>query len=139
VNLSKIRLALADQITAGTGLRCEAEPRDQVSPPVVLVLPGAPFITYADSMQGTTQLTLTLLVVVSDAAPLPASQARLDALLGIGAGEEQSIAGSLAIDPTLGGAVHWCVPVSVTQYGRIQVGGVGMFGAHLNLALGGAG
>lgn len=137
-DLNAIRNALASQIAAGTGLRAVGQAPDQVSPPVVLVLPGTPLITYGDTMQGTSTLNLAVLLILSDAPPTATVQRALDAYLGLGAGEEQSIAGAVALDETLGGVAEWCVPVSVTTYGRIEYAAENYFGAKLNFSLGAA-
>ena len=56
--------------------------------------------------------------------------------LGIG-GEPDSIPAAIAADPTLGGLVQWCVPVSVSSYGLVQWAGVGHMGARLQVQAGG--
>lgn len=135
-DLTSIRQALASQITNKTGLRAEAAPRDQVSPPVALVMPGNPLISYADDMSGSVTIALAVLIVVSDAPPVSMSQQWLDGWLGVVTGVTASIPAAIAADPTLGGVVQWCQPVSAGSYGRVEIGGVGMFGARLNLTVG---
>jgi hypothetical protein len=135
-NLAAIRTALAAQIAAGTGLRAEAQPRDQVSPPVALILPGSPAITYGATLSGGGEtevaVNLAVLLLISDAAPTEMVQRALDAYLGLGPGEEQSI----AADPSLGGTAEWCIPVSVTSYSRLEYSGVNYFGARLSVQAG---
>lgn len=118
-------------------MRAEAQVRDQISPPVALVLPGQPFVVYGQTMMdGAVAVNLTVLILVSDAAPVDKVQRALDDLLGIGPGEGHSIAGAVAADPTLGGTVEWCMPTAVTTYGRVEYGGVSFFGARLGLQVG---
>jgi hypothetical protein len=135
-DLTAIRTALALAINAGTGLRAEAQAKDQVSPPMALVLPGNPLITFADTMDGTVVIGLSVVLILSDAAPTEKVQRALDAYLGIGIGEEQSIAAAVALNGSLSGTVEWCVPVSVTTYGRIEWNGIEFFGAKLNFSAG---
>lgn len=135
-NLTAIRNALATQITAQTGLRCDAQARDQVSPPCSVVLPGQPLITYGVTMDGAVNLSLIVLIIISDAAPAEKTQRALDTYLGVGDGEGQSVPGGIMIDPTLGGAVDFCEPVSAGNYSRIEYAGVTYFGARLNLTVG---
>lgn len=136
VDLNNIQAALANQITAKTGLRTLAQARDQVSPPIGVVLPGSPLALFGDTMDGTTTLNLILLLVISDAQPSEKSQRALNAYLGIGTGEVGSIPGALMADNTLGGAVHWAMPISVSNYGRLEYAGVPYFGARLNIQVG---
>ncbi len=140
-DLTAIRTALATQIAACTGLRAMAQVKDQISPPIALVLPGNPVISYGTMMSGGgtpegVTINLAILLLISDAAPTEMVQRALDAYLGLGSGEEQSIAGAIETDPTLGGVVNWCIPVSVTTYGRIEYAAENYFGAKLNTNVG---
>jgi hypothetical protein len=142
-DLTAIRNALAAQITAQTGLRAQAQVRDQVSPPVALVLPGSPLITYGATLDGggipeAVTITLAVIVLISDAAPTEKVQRALDAYLGIGAGEVTSIAAAIMADNSLGGVVHWCIPLAISTYGRIEYSSVDYFGARLNVQVGAA-
>jgi hypothetical protein len=136
VDFTRIRTALAAQITAQTGLRAEAQVRDQVSPPVALVLPGQPLIVFGSTMDGATAVNLAVVLLISNAAPVDKVQRALDDLLGVGPGEGQSIAGAVMADPTLGGTVEWCMPTVVTAYGRVEYAGIDFFGARLGLQVG---
>jgi hypothetical protein len=140
-DLTQIRSALAAQIAAGTGLRAQAQVRDAVSPPVALVLPGNPLITYGATMAGggmpeAVVITLAVVLLLSDAASADRVQRGLDAYLGLGSGETQSIAGAIEEDPTLGGVVHWCVPKAVTTYGRIEYAAETYWGARVAVEVG---
>lgn len=134
-DLSQMRTALANRVAAGTGLRVLPEARDQISPPVAVILPGQPVITYGATMDGAFTVNLRVLIIISDAAPDEKVQRALDAYLGIG-GVAGSVAGAIQQDPTLGGTVHFAEAVSAGNYGRIQYAGVGYFGARVEVQLG---
>ncbi len=136
IDLHTCRNALAAQITAVTGLRAQAEVKDQVSPPVALVLPGNPLISYGDTTDGAATLSLVVLLLLSDAPPTEKVQRALDVYLGIGPGEGESIAGAIMSDMSLGGTVEWCVPRQVTSYSRVEYGAVTYFGARINCEVG---
>ncbi len=137
-SLSDIRQALATRITAGTGLRALPEARDQISPPVAVILPGQPVVVYGATMDGTFTVNLRVLIAISDAPPNEKVQRALDAYLGIGASAASgsSIAGAIMADPTLGGVVHFCEPISAGNYGRISYADVTFFGARLDCQIG---
>jgi hypothetical protein len=134
-DLTTIRNALAAQITAQTGLRTMAQPRDQVSPPVAVIIPREPVITFGDTMDGSLTVNLTAVLLLSDAPPSEKTQRALDAYLGLGAGETVSIAGAVQADPSLGGAVHSTLPVSVSSYSRVVYADVTYFGARVNFEI----
>ena len=136
MDLTTIRNALAAQITAQTGLAALGQPRDQVSPPVAVILPREPLVIFGDTTDGTMTVNLQAVLILSDAAPLEKTQRALDAYLGLGSGEAVSIAAAIMADMSLGGAVNWCVPVSISSYGRVEYAGVTYFGARLGLQLG---
>jgi hypothetical protein len=131
-----ITSALAEQITEFTGLRADAQARDQISPPVAVILHGQPFISYGQTMDETMTINLVVLVIVSDAAPAEKSQRALDAYLGLGSGETVSIPAAILADPTLSGTVHFCEPVTAGPPGRLEYAGVPYFGARINLQAG---
>lgn len=137
-DLTAIRNALAAQITAGTGLPAVGDARDQVSPPVAVILPGTPYVKYDISMGpvSAVNLRLRVLVLVSAAPPVEITQQTLDAYLGFGSGEAASIANALETDPTLGGLAHFCHCETVDTYGQIEYSGVAYFGARISLSLG---
>lgn len=137
-DLAAIRSALANRITAGTGLRTLPEARDQVSPPVAVILPGAPVVQYGNTMDGTFTVNLVVLLIISDAAPTEKVQRALDAYLGIGVHDSvpASIAGAIQDDPRLGNTVDFCLAVSASGYGRIEYAGVTYFGARVSVQAG---
>lgn len=136
-SLSDIRTALGNRISAGTGLRVLPEARDQVSPPVAVILPGQPIAVYGSTMDGAFTVNLRILIVLSDAPPDEKVQRALDAYLGIGANAgADSIAGAIQQDPTLGGVVHYAVPLSASNYGRVNYNGIDYFGARMEVQIG---
>jgi len=137
-DIAGARTALAARITTGTGLRTMPEARDQVSPPVGVILPGQPFIVFGDTMDGALSVNLRVLLLLSDAPPSEKVQRALDAYLGIGTGPSSaiSIAGAIQADPTLNGAVHFAVPLSVDSYGRVEYAGIPYFGARVTVQVG---
>ena len=134
-SLSDIRTALANRITTGTGLRTLPEARDQISPPVAIILPGQPVVTYGMTMDGTFTVNLRVLIAISDAPPNEKVQRALDSYLGIGS-VAGSIAGAIMADPTLGGVVHFCEPISAGNYGRISYNDITFFGARVEVQIG---
>lgn len=128
--------ALAAQITARTGLRASGQAKDSVNPPCCVILPGQPLVAYGKTMDGAAELSMFVLVILSDAAPVEKTQRALDAYLGLGSGEPSSIPNAIMADPSLGGVVHYCEPVAAGNYGRIEYGGVTYFGARIDLIIG---
>jgi hypothetical protein len=135
-DLTVIRTALASQITAQTSLRTEAQPRDQVSPPMAVIIPREPLDTFGVTMDGAQDIDLVVVLIISDAAPVEKTQRALDAYLSAGGSEPQSIANAIMADASLGGIVHWCVPVTVSGYGRISYAGQDYFGARVTVSIG---
>jgi hypothetical protein len=136
--MTAIRNALAAQITEHTGLRSDGQARDQVTPPVAVILPGSPFISYGATLDEALNFSLMVLLIISDAPPVEMTQRALDAYLGLdhGDGGGQSVPAAILADPTLGGTAEFCEPVSVSNYGRIEYAGVTYFGARVNLTCG---
>ena len=137
-DLTVIRTALATQLTAQLGLRTEAQPRDQISPPMAVIIPREPLVIFGATMDGAMTINLQVVMILSDAAPVEKTQRALDSYLGIGSGEAQSIAGAIMADPSLGAVVQWCIPVSISSYGRIPYAGQEYFGARVNIEVGAA-
>ena len=140
-DLSEIRAALAAQITEFTGLAAQADAPGSVNPPVAVVIPGQPIINYADTvnapgLDSAVTIMLIVLVIMSDAPPSDQVQRALDAYLGVGSGETVSIAQAINSDPSLGGVVHFCEPLTAGNYGRIDYAGGTYFGARVNVQVG---
>jgi hypothetical protein len=136
MDLVTVTDALAAQITQWTGLRALGQARDSVTPPCAVILPGSPVITYGNTMDEALSMNLMVLLIISDAAPVEMTQRALDTYLGIGAGEGESVPAAILKDPSLGGVVHWCEPVTASNYGRIDYAGVTYFGARINVTVG---
>jgi hypothetical protein len=136
MDLTAIRTGLAGQLTTQTGIRTEAQARDQISPPMAVIIPREPVIVFAATMDHAMTVNLQVVLALSDAAPVEKTQRALDAYLGFGPGESQSLAGAIEADETLSGLVHWCIPVSISSYGRITYAGQEYFGARVNVEIG---
>ena len=136
-SLTDLRNALAAQITQYTGLRCDGQARDQITPPCSVVIPGQPFIRYGTTMGECMGINLAVLLIISDAAPVEMVQRGMDAYLGVEHSVPSvSVPEAILKDPTLAGTAEWCVPVSVSSYGRIEYSGVQYFGSRINLDIG---
>ena len=92
-------------------------------------------VTYGVTMDGTFTVNLRVLIAISDAPPNEKVQRALDAYLGIG-NVAGSVAGAIMDDPTLGGVVHFCEPISAGNYGRINYADVIFFGARVDVQIG---
>ena len=139
-DLIAIRNAIAANITLHSGLRADGQARDSVSPPCAVVLPRDPYITYASTMDGALDFSFAVLVLISDAAPVDATQRALDAYLGVGQADPAialSVPQAIEADNTLGGLVHFIQAVTAGGYGRIEYSGVTYFGARINVIAGG--
>jgi hypothetical protein len=149
-NITAVRVALAAQIErlVYPALRSLAEPEDSINPPVGIVMPGRPYLTYGTTLQGETgflgdpaqgdsiasvDFALDYLIVLSHASTLERIEANLDAWLGF---ESDSVAVSVpaavAADPTLGGVVDWCVPTTADPPGPLEWSGPAMFGTRIH-------
>lgn len=137
-DLVAIRNALAASITRYTGLRTDGQARDQVTPPCAVVLPREPLINYASTMDGTVDINLMVLLIISDAAPVDATQRALDTYLGVDQNPAigSSVPEAIEEDNTLGGTVHYTQAVSAGSYGRIEYSGVTYFGARISVVIG---
>jgi len=136
-DLITLRNALASQITQYTGLRCDGQARDQVTPPCAVVIPGQPFIRYGTTMGECMAISLVVLLIISDAAPVEMVQRGMDAYIGVETTNPSvSIPEAILKDPTLGGIAEWCVPVTVSSYGRVEYGGIMYFGCRISLDIG---
>lgn len=136
-SLSAIRTALANQIGTLTGLRTLPEAKDQISPPVAVILPGQPVVTYGQTMDGAFIVNLRILIAISDAPPDEKVQRALDAYLGIGANAgTSSIPAAIMADPTLGGVVHFAEPLTAGNYGQISYNGITYFGSRIEVSIG---
>jgi hypothetical protein len=138
VDLVAVRGALADSITAITGLRTDGQARDSVNPPCCVIIPRDPYINYGDTMDGAITVNLSVLVIISDAAPVETTQRALDTYLGVGQDTgSASVPTAIEADNTLGGLIHYIQANNADRYGRIEYSGVIYFGARINVVIGG--
>ena len=139
MNLTAVRDALAASITKYTGLRADGQARDAISPPVAVIVPGQPLISYADTMDGAVSVNLVVLLIISDAAPLDRTQRALDAYLGVDQDPAvgMSLPEAIEQDNTLGGLIHYIQAVTADNYGRISWGGQEYFGCRVKCVIGG--
>jgi hypothetical protein len=101
------------------------------------------FIVFGETMNGemigSVTVNLDIMVLLSEAAGIEREQRALDAYLGIGPAESQSIPQAIMADTTLGGLVEWCMPIGVSSYGRIAASGIEYFGGRLATEVGTSG
>jgi hypothetical protein len=151
MDLTAIRIALASQVQEYTGLATFPQLMDRINPPVAFVIPhsrpqnpgrslntGSMFVVFdetmaSDGMSGAVTVNLEILVLLSEAAGIEREQRALDAYLGIGPSEGQSIPQAINADPTLGGLVEHCRAVGISSYGRVASGGIEYFGSHTSI------
>lgn len=152
--LQAVRNALATQIQnhAYPVLQVEANPRDQINPPVALVLPArGTFAEYGETLGSeymggvpipvptATGFRLDVQVIVARAAGIEQVQPELDQWFGYEniPGSTVSIPMAVAMDSSLGGLVRWCNAISADNYAPIDYNGLMYFGAriHFELAL----
>lgn len=131
----RIRDAIAASITKYTGLRAEADPKDSVSPPCAVVLPAPPYVNYAVTMDGCLDFRFTVLLIISDAAPVEQTQRALDAMLstGLGSNPASAVSDAIETDNTLGGLIDFIQAQTAAPPGRIEYAGVTYFGARLDV------
>ena len=137
MNITAVRDALADSIFSITGLRTDGQARDQVTPPCCVIIPGQPYLNYSDTMDGALTCNLVVLVIISDAAPVDATQRALDTYLGVGEDTDAtSVPTAIEANNTLDGLIHYIQANTATSYGRIEYAGVTYFGARINCVIG---
>lgn len=156
MNITVVQEALAAQIgrLVFPALRSLPEPEDQINPPVGIVMPGRPYVSYSTTLEGATgfggvlgnegtsaptaptNFSLDYLVIVSHASTLERVSATLNAWLGLqNDGTAVSVAAAVLADSTLGGTVDWCLPMSCDPPGPITWSGPEMFGARMHFQL----
>lgn len=138
VNVTAIRTALAAQVGARTGVTTMAYMPDQVTVPVIAVLPWLPW-KYGLVLDGglpalmVTDLAFHVLVIISRAQDIQDVQAALDGYLGSGGVSATSVPDAILSDPTLGGAVSSCEVSMLDQYGPIPIAGQDYFGGRIGV------
>lgn len=121
-----IRGGLAALLNTRIGIRSFADAPGAISPPVAVILPGRPAISYGETMDGEVELNL-LAVVLLSAANDEYGQQNLDAYLA--SSGPKSVNAAINSDPTLGGTCEYAVTVGVQQYGMIDYSGQQYIGA----------
>lgn len=154
-NIRAVRKALAAQLQTELKIKTHSKMPAVITPPVMMVLPGGPYIQYGVTMgeqadaleafgsvlgevthpQSKNNIMLTVLVCISTAQGYENMQDALDDLLEP-AGNKGSIANAIATDESLGGAADFAVPIDVTGYGLVNVAGQDYFGAHIRVQIG---
>jgi hypothetical protein len=143
-DLIAIRAALAAQVAANTvpALTASAELLDVLnSLPMFLVVPTRPVAKFdvclgAGLLDGSgrpvtpTEFTLKGILPVSRGDTISNVQDTLDQWCGYQAiASTVPVAMAVDTDPTLGGAVEWCIVTSIDSYGPIEWAGVSYMGA----------
>jgi|HubBroStandDraft_2_1064218.scaffolds.fasta_scaffold70466_1 hypothetical protein len=124
-----IRAALASYIEANVeGLRVLTDPGSIANPPVAVILPAqGTYIDYTVALEhGVYEINVRVVILVSRASEriaLPLLDDYLDPATGVPA--------AILKDPTLGGAVDYCIPQEAIVAGDISWAGVDYFGAEI--------
>lgn len=128
--LSDVRAALAAAVDNVPGLRAFASVTGEVSPPAAVVMPArGTFITYSETFeQGVADMSFEVVLLVSYADER-SGQLLLDGYLS--ATGPSSVRAAVAVDPTLGHVVDYCVITDAADYGLMEWGGVQYLGARL--------
>lgn len=154
VDINVVCAALANQIGtyARPALRSLPEPEDSVTPPVGVVMPGNPYVVYGQTLEGATGwlgdpslgealsprlFNLDYIIAIAKASTLDRQEAMLNSWLGFqNDAQAVSVVAAVAVDPTLGGIVEWCVPTSADRPGPLDWNGLMLFGTriHFNLS-----
>lgn len=130
-----VRQAVADYLAARiTGLRTTSNRFSQVNTPMAVIAPQTgTLIRYSTTMDGETDYSLRAIILVSE-GDSTSGQDLLDAYLSpVGA---QSVYAAVQADPTLSGAVSYCVVVEATGYGLMNWNGVDFLACSLVLNIG---
>jgi hypothetical protein len=124
-----IRQCLAGFITARTGLAATAQQQARVTPPQAVILPATgTFITYSEDMTGSCDLSLRILVLVSQADSADGMDILDPYLATTGT---QSLWAAVQADATLGGVVQYALVREVAGYGVMNHGGIDYLAASV--------
>lgn len=149
--LKEIRAALAAQIAENTGIDTRPYVPDSITPPMIAVQSSSNYATYGVTIGesvmgdftgytegvGVKEYNLQLLVLVSRASSMEQAQEDIDDLID---GDVQDdgklpIPQAIAIDPSLGGVVDYCVVTTATSVGMIEISGQSYFSVRINLVV----
>lgn len=140
-----VTTALAAQIQNLTGLKMFSEMPDQINPPMGAILPGNPLVKYGITLgEGAmfsvnpipvpTDYNLVIGIFVSRAPSLQRAQKNVKEYLGLN-GDGPSVPRAILHDPTLGGLVEYCEPLTVTHFGELNVAGQDYFQGRITVAV----
>jgi len=147
-SVTQVKTALAAQIQAQTGLVTLPKMADQINPPVAVILPGIPYVKYGLTLGETliglphhvptpAELNLVVAVFVSRAPSLERAQDQVDQYLGLEPSDAvKSIPLAIFHDPSLGGIVEFCEPLSVIAYGDVEIAGQTYFQGRISTQIG---
>jgi hypothetical protein len=99
------------------------------------------FVVFDETMSspgqsGAVTVNLEILVLHSEASGIEREQRALDAYIGVGPSESQSIPQAISADTTLGGLVEWCRAVGIASYGRVSANNMEFFGSRVAVEVG---
>lgn len=129
-DLGAVRAALAVTLARVPGLRVSPGFTSVVNPPCAIVLPGPRAVLRFDSMGGGVSFPLRVQLLVG-AADDASSQALMDGYLS--SAGPASVSAAVLADPTLGGLVEACDPLTGITYGLMDWAGQTYLGAAIDL------
>lgn len=147
-SIKQIRIALAAQIQAQTGLTTVPRMPDQINPPMAVILPGLPYVKYGLALGETliglpnhvpvpAEINLVVCIFESRAPSLERAQDSVDQYLGLEPSDTvKSIPLAIFADPTLGRVVEYCEPLQVQAYGDIDIAGQTYFQGRITVTVG---
>lgn len=127
-SLTSIRSALASTVDNVPNLRVFSTFQQQINPPAAIIAPQPGQMITFDTIDNSLSYLLRIILLVSYAED-QSSQSTMDALLDSSGGN--SVLGALRADPSLGGQVSFCIPVSVFGYGLLEWAGQTYFGTTI--------
>lgn len=135
-------------------LRMAPDIPDQINPPCAVIGPGRQYVSYATTLTGATgfggvlgggpstapasptDFNLDVIILLSKASTQERVEAALDQWLGMeNDGNAVSVAAAVLADPTLGGTVAWCEPVSADSPGPVTWNALEYFGTRVHFQL----
>jgi hypothetical protein len=153
LSISVVRAALATQVgnLAFPALRSLPKAEDQINPPVGIVMPARQYGKYGITLQGATgflgvpslgntlsptEISLDYFILLSKASTLERIEENLDLWIGFESdGTAVSVPAAIEADPTLGGVVEWCHPMTVDAPGPVEWEGIQFFGTRIQCSL----
>jgi hypothetical protein len=145
-DLVAVRESIASQVAANAlpSLSTSAEYLDTINVPMLLVIPRPPVARFAVCMgesviepdgkpMSPVEFTISGFLAIARADTVANVQDNLDIWLGtLNTATSVSVEQAIAMDPTLGGTVEWCITTIVDGYGPIEWAGAMYFGARFN-------